>query len=269
MFGCNFIDFRGDDFPSPKAAEEGAERLTELLLLAGAKRGYGASFTGGALSFSTEMKQKYREDTGKSLVEDQVGVTVYERPADIKGFFAQGSAIEQVDAISHYISEVANCKLPLTERQRIALELLNDTYFEPSADTVFVMSITAVEALCPEQAPTKFFQSVVSKLIFAVRSLERIFTVLRRLEWQCDMEELRKKLEGLRSRGSVRQGYLVKLRLLLDRGVAKEFDKLYGDRSAFVHEGKGRGSFSVKAPRARQIAMDLLFAEIAPSNTHP
>lgn len=263
IFGQNFIDLRGDDYPDAKAAEREAARLAQLLLLAGAKRGYGANLSGGAIRFSDVLKDGYRENTAKSLVEDRVGITVYEPPADIMGFHAQGSVLEQVDELSSYVAEVIDSKLPLTERQRIALELLNDTYFDPATDTAFVTSITAVEALCPEKVPSKFFQSLVAKLIFIVKILNKAARALGRSDWLSDTEELEKNLEGLKTRKSVRQGYMTKLRELLGREIAKEFDNLYKDRSAFVHDGRGRGSFIVKAPRARQIALDLLFAEVS------
>lgn len=59
------------------------------------------------------------------------------------------------DAITfeNHLGQVSAVNFPLTERQRIAAELINDTYFEPSPNAQFVLSITAVEALCPEKIP--------------------------------------------------------------------------------------------------------------------
>jgi hypothetical protein len=148
--------------------------------------------------------------------------------------------------------------------EKVALEFLNDTYFEASTDTIFILSITAAEALCPELRPTAFFQKVIAALMLLTKLLAGAFQILGLTAKYADMEELEKKLVGLRERGSVRQGYLTKMRALLGNAIAKEFDELYGDRSKFVHEGLGRGSFAIKAYRAREIAQRLLFAEIGP-----
>jgi hypothetical protein len=58
-------------------------QLAELLLLAGAKRGFGARLEGGDLRISEEIVRNFKEQTGKNLVADRTGITIYEPPAEI------------------------------------------------------------------------------------------------------------------------------------------------------------------------------------------
>jgi len=101
----------------------------------------------------------------------------------------------------------------------------------------------------------------VGVVISLIKSATRLVSLFRLEDKSADLDELRSKLEGLQKRGSVRQGYMTKLRTLFNNERAKEFDKLYDRRSKFVHDGRGRGSFIEDI--ALEIATELLFADIA------
>lgn len=197
------------------------------------------------------------------MVPDNGGLTVYEEPACFVRVGGRGIVSDDAATFENYLTTISTLNFPLSERQRIAAELINDTYFEPSPNSQFVLSITSVEALCPEKTPSSFFQRVVGGMITTVEIANRLATFFNKDDKAADLDELKSKLEGLQKRGSVRQGYLTKLRALLDNRRAKEFDNLYNRRSKFVHDGHGRGSFVEDAPRAREIATALLFAELA------
>jgi hypothetical protein len=262
VFGSNYIDLRSHGY-SEAEAKANAERLADRLLLVGAKAGYGVDLTQGHVAFSDELKTTHFLKHGENLIPDNGGVTIYEEPAFFMRFAAQGTVSEDVVSFDNHLGQIGSLNLPMTERQRIAAELINDTYFEPSLNAVFVLSITAVEALCPEKIPSAFFQSAVSVLVALLKAAHRL-AALFQLESRCaDLDDLISKLNGLQKRGSVRQGYMTKLRALFDRKRAKEFDNLYNLRSSFVHNGLGRGKFVGDGPRARQIATELLFADIA------
>ena len=262
VLGSNYIDLRSHGY-SEADARASAKKLSDMLLLVGAKAGYGVDLTQGQMAFSEELIAGHFQKHGEHLTPDNGGVTIYEEPAFFMRFTAQATVSEDVVSFENHLGQIGSLKLPMTERQRIAAELVNDTYFEPSLNAVFVLSITAVEALCPEKIPSAFFQSAVAVIVALVKGARRLAALFRLEDRVRDLDELISKLEGLQKRGSVRQGYMTKLHALFDRKRAREFDELYARRSGFVHNGIGRGSFVEDAPRARQIATELLFADIA------
>jgi hypothetical protein len=262
MLGSNYIDVRSHGYSEDDAKAE-AKKLADMLLLLGVKAGYGVDLAQGKMDFSEELKANHFKKHSEHLVPDNGGLTVYDEPAFFMRVGGHVTVSDDAVTFENYLGQVCTLKFPLTERQRIAAELINDTYFEPSPNAQFVLSITAVEALCPEKIPSPFFQSIVGVVISLIRSATRLVSLFRLEDKGADLDELRSKLEGLQKRGSVRQGYMTKLRTLFNNKRAKEFDKLYDRRSKFVHDGRGRGSFIEDAPRAREIATELLFADIA------
>jgi hypothetical protein len=262
MLGSNYIDVRSHGYSEDDAKTE-AKKLTDILLLVGVKARYGVDLAQGQMDFGERLKTDYFKSHNEHLVPDNGGLTVYEEPAFFMRVGGHVTVSDDAVTFENHLGQVSTLNFPLTERQRIAAELINDTYFEPSPNAQFVLSITAVEALCPEKIPSPFFQSIVGAVISLVSTATRLVSLFRLEDKDADLDELRSKLEGLQKRGSVRQGYMTKLRDLLDRKRAKEFDNLYDRRSKFVHDGRGRGSFIEDAPRAREIATELLFADVA------
>jgi hypothetical protein len=262
VFGTNYIDLRSYGY-SEEDAKANAEKLADTLLLVGVKAGYGVDLTQGHVAFGEELITNHFQKNGEYLTPDNGGVTIYEEPAFFMRLSAQGTVTDDVVSLDDHLEKIGSLNLPMTERQRIAAELINDTYFEPSLNAAFVLSITAVEALCSEKPPSAFFQSAVSVILALVKAAHRLSALFHFEDRGADLDDLTLKLKGLQKRGSVRQGYMTKLRTLFDHKRAKEFDDLYKRRSSFVHNGLGRGSFAVDAPCARQIAIELLFADIA------
>ena len=262
MLGSNYIDVRSHGYSEDSAKTE-AKKLADMLLLVGVKAGYGVDLAQGHIDFSKELRTDYFKKHNEHLVPDNGGLTVYEQPAFFMRVGGHLTVSDDAVTFQNHLGTIGTLNLPLSERQKIAAELINDTYFEPSPNAQFVLSITSVEALCPEKEPSPFFQRVVGVAISTVEIANRLATFFRKDDKAADLDELKSKLKGLQKRGSVRQGYLTKLRTLLDDKRAKEFDNLYNRRSKFVHDGHGRGSFIDDAPRAREIATALLFAELA------
>jgi hypothetical protein len=52
----------------------------------------------------------------------------------------------------------------LTANQRVAAELLNDSFFKMSPEACFLLRVSAVEALCPEAAQTDAFRKIVDSV---------------------------------------------------------------------------------------------------------
>jgi hypothetical protein len=142
----------------------------------------------------------------------------------------------------------------LTDRQRIAAELLNDSQFEMSDDARFLLRISAIEALCPQADLGLAFSHLVDRLL---SSMPVVGSGLH-------VEVISGALKNAR-RQSVRRACLAKITQLLEGQSARDFDKLYEQRSKFVHEGQLRGCLGEAAGRAYDLALALLLADIETS----
>lgn len=141
----------------------------------------------------------------------------------------------------------------MNESQRTCAALLNDSHFAVREEAVFVLLISAVEALCDQKDLPQTYAD-------AVRSLQDHLTGLT-LD-----TVVRKSLEGTLAyakKQSLRQAYLMKIRTLLDDQRADAFDQLYKLRSKFLHEGKGRGDLRGKIGEARELGVALFAADLA------
>ena len=75
------------------------------------------------------------------------------------------------------------------------------------------------------------------------------------------LKEVRDVLMRAR-RQSVRQACLGKIRFRLGREVGRQFYKLYGLRSSYLHEGEGRTTLREPATETLELANNLVRAEI-------
>jgi hypothetical protein len=140
----------------------------------------------------------------------------------------------------------------LTERQRIAAELLNDSLFQISSDASFLLRISAVEALCPQGAVSAEYLALAQTLRSAIPS-----GTLKE-----HRNAIEQTLKRETARQSVRSAYMSKFRQLLNDNKAGEFDELYKLRSKFLHDGFGRGNLLISANAAMDLAQELLLADV-------
>lgn len=144
----------------------------------------------------------------------------------------------------------------LTPNQRVAAELLNDSFFLMSPEARFLLRVSAVEALCPQADQTKVFSALVDRVIAAIPA---------EAENQ-DQHQIKEALSRVAKRQSVRSAYMSKIRQLLCNEKANRFDDLYAKRSKFLHDGRGRGTLGEAANAALEICRELLLADIAFGN---
>ena len=78
-----------------------------------------------------------------------------------------------------------------------------------------------------------------------------------------DATDIKNWLTQRKTRGTVRNGYMSKIRKLLSNKEAQQFEELYGKRSKLLHEGDGRGQLDEAAEQALTIATALLLADIS------
>jgi len=82
----------------------------------------------------------------------------------------------------------------LTANQRVAAELLNDSFFKMSPEASFVLRVSAVEALCPQADQTDGFKSIVYGLLTSITRNASI----------SDRDQVEQALKRLAARQSVR-----------------------------------------------------------------
>ncbi len=143
----------------------------------------------------------------------------------------------------------------LTANQRVAAELLNDSFFKMSPEASFLLRVSAVEALCPQADQTDAVRAIVSSVLASIPSAAP----------SPDRDQIEQGLKRLATRQSVRNAYTSKIRHLIGDDKVQKFDALYSRRSNFLHDGGGRGTLGDAADAALEIGLELLLADIAQS----
>jgi hypothetical protein len=140
----------------------------------------------------------------------------------------------------------------LTENQRVAGELLNDSMFNMTPEASFLLRVSAVEALCPQTDQTEAFKAIVDNVV----------TSIPKDAPSSDQDQIKQALKRLAKRQSVRSAYMSKIKQLIGDDKAKQFDTLYNKRSNFLHNGEGRGTLDRPAEEALDLGLELLLADM-------
>ena len=93
----------------------------------------------------------------------------------------------------------------LTANQRVAAELLNNSFFKMSPEASFLLRVSAVEALCPQAAQTDTFQTLV----------DSVRASIPKDTWSPDRDQIEQSLKRLAARQSVRSAYMSKITQLI------------------------------------------------------
>jgi hypothetical protein len=157
--------------------------------------------------------------------------------------------------LKQMMSAAVDSTISLTANQRVAAELLNDSFFKMSPEASFLLRVSAIEALCPQADQTDAFKTMV----------EGVLTSLPRDAPSSDRDQIKGALERLAARETVRRAYKSKIKRLIGDDKAKKFEALYGRRSTFLHDGSGRGTLGDAADATLEIGLELLLADIAQS----
>jgi hypothetical protein len=157
--------------------------------------------------------------------------------------------------LKEMMGAAADSATSLTANQRVAAELLNDSFFKMSPEASFLLRVSAIEALCPQPDQTDAFKTMV----------DGVLTSLPRDAPSSDRGQIERALKGLAARQSVRSAYTSKIKQLIGDGKAKKFDALYERRSNLLHNGSGRATLGDAADAALEIGLELLLADIAQS----
>ena len=228
---CDYADFR--------EAEASGERLQEVLLIAAAKRKVGVQF--------------YLRGAVKAINIYPAGLFELRDP----GLPLPTTLSDQ--ELKEMIGAAVESATSLTANQRVAAELLNDSFFKMSPEASFLLRVSAVEALCPQADQTDDFKNAVGGLLASKPKNTP----------NAHRDQIEQALKRLAARQSVRSAYMSKISQLLGVNKAKKFEALYGLRSNFLHDGTGRGTLGEAAHGAFEIGLELLLADIAHSTPMP
>jgi hypothetical protein len=135
------------------------------------------------------------------------------------------------DELKKMVGAAMESATSLTANQRVAAELLNDSFFKMSPEASFLQRISAVEALCPQDDQTDAFRTIVDSVLASIP----------RAAPRPDRDQIEQALKRLAARQSVRTAYMSKIRQLIGDDKAKKFDALYDRRSKFLHAAAGAG----------------------------
>jgi hypothetical protein len=159
------------------------------------------------------------------------------------------------DGLKEMMGAAVASATSLTANQRVAAELLNDSFFKMSPEASFLLRVSAVEAPCPQADQTDAFRSIVDGVLTSIPTNAP----------SSDRDQIEQALKRLAVRQSVRSAYTSKIKQLIGNDKGKKFDALYVRRSNFLHDGSGRGTLGDTADAALDIGLELLLADIAQS----
>jgi hypothetical protein len=253
--GGDRYTFIARGFADEASALASGRKFADLALAAGVTRhmGVDVGFDRPSLQFGRQFKENIEKATGKELRGDKIGLMTYQDGAvDIVRMEGALSTQTPLALFRGEMERWSGVVEWMTERQRTCAALLNDSHYAVQEEAQFVLLISAVEALCDQHALSPDYVEAVRNLEAHLATLQLGDTVRATLARTLDHAK----------RQSLRQSYMQKLRALLDDARARAFDDLYQLRSAFVHDGKGRGDLRSHIGKAREIGAALFEADL-------
>lgn len=242
-------------------AEAAGKLLRDVLLFAGTFYHWGIDigFDKSSTDFSDEAKRVAFKASGHVALPDVHGLTIYKDEPTLF-LSARGVAYTEI-ALSNFelhMHEVLSIAPYANDGHRLCANLLSDASYASRVEARFVLSVSAVEALCFDRG---LFQMRAEA---AARFTELVDSSILSNDDQLIFTEI---IEAGK-RPSVRRQYMGKIRELLGPVEANNFDKLYNLRSKLLHQGQGRGELSEAAAEAFAFAARLLKEDLSSSLTN-
>jgi len=225
-------------WPTREAAEAGGKRLSNMLLLALARNKVGVeSWPRRPGGFVTNAGLRWLgEKFGRRTLNDSIGLTVFESdPPPV--LIDPGRARPVLGTLPVRLVESFRALVPmeveLTERERVAIDLFNASFFEPAADTRLITLVMAIEALLDLECRPPESVALVDGFVAQVKGSalpegERD-SLVGSLGW------LRK--ESIRSAGRKMVRHRLGETVYGGRAASRFFDYCYELRSELVHGG--------------------------------
>jgi len=255
---------RGQEWASMERAQDAGSHLADVLalVLVGQRVGVEAWARRPGGRFFAAGLRMLEKQVGQRVLEDSPGLSVYETNPPAR--FASTGAVTLVrgaaaGSIVASFRKLAELRIELTERERIAIDLFNAAFFETAADTRLLTHVMAIEALLePIPRPAE-----------SVALVEEFLGMVQRSSLsQAERDSLSGSLRWLRQESIRSAGRrLVRERLgeaiYSKQSAQRFFDYCYELRSRIVHGGdirKARDEAAAAAAQLELFVADLLIS---------
>lgn len=255
---ARWLELKGGGYATEVEALRDGARAKEALMYAGGASQVGVDCGEDKATghVNKMLKLKLEKKTGKPVYDGIHGLAAYPEVeatfVDVRADVSVGRSIDRFR--NAFIDGLENLG-PFSDRQMIALELINGYQFEAPTTNRLLLAITAIEVLCERPKRSRSFIGLVDE-------------ILRAIEGQDGDSAEKARLKGLVAREKVESiGTSCRLRIqgMLGKDAARRFKVLYEQRSDAIHEGRRLPRASSAPHEAYQLAWRLLEAELRKS----
>lgn len=255
---AKWLSVRLSGFDSAEAACKHALDLKDRLLLLGIIRSMGFDFGHDKITSAlfSAFRRQLEETSGQSIRDNVHGLDVFEDdPERDTRFFTINATVTVSEPPAQFVASfqrIRAARLVFSERQRVALELINDSLFPASPDAQLLIRVAAMEVLCSAGPRPDGQQVLLARLIEVLDAAGAT---------DDDKAPLREML--LRGKHeTIGHACRRKVADLLGPGRIDEFRQVYRARSRLVHVGEGRGQNAAIAGTALTLALALVAADL-------
>jgi hypothetical protein len=225
----------GPDFYSREDADRAGRAFETALLIALARIRVGADFGQRAVDsvLTSHGLRWLEEQRGERVLNDAHGLMVYEAHPDPKFVLPHSTATRAVNrqAFVEAFRDAVRVGWHLSGRERLAFDLFNSAFFQPTPDSKFLLLVMAIEALIEPSARSQEAQEHVRLLVSLTKSAKisehEKASMLGSIRWlsKDSISAAGKKLAATRLHGRTYAG----------RTAAELFAHAYQVRSNLVH----------------------------------
>ena len=222
-----------EGFNSIEEASLEAEILRSNLLSAGALLGIGIEIKGNGKEFLYPGNIQKRDSNGLRYYIDPDYITIFQN--DKKNVFVEmGSPkLKSLISINRLLWALKNGiskRVLLEEKERLAFDLYNNTFFQTNSKARFLIFVTIIELLTEQK-------SIEANLILEVEE------VIKNLS-QMSPVGLKLVVEGLNrlKKASIQENCRDLIKKHLGNEASSEWGKIYNIRSGLTHDGRIRCS---------------------------
>jgi len=253
-----WVSVRHSGYATADEARDIAGKLRCQLLAAGTIKWMGFDFGHDAntAQMSDAFRSEMEQQQGCRIRNNVHGLDVFEEdPVLATKFFsmsATGTVTMRTDAFAQAMASINGESLMFSDRQLVAMELLNDSIFPASTDSQFLTRVSAMEVLCERGRRSADEVAALNSLAITLKELKL---------GDEDRDSLRQYiLNGKKE--SISDACRRRIGELLGPEKVKVMERIYKARSRLVHAGEGRGQTGEIAGEALTLATDLLRADI-------
>ena len=262
----NHLIFKSEGWASEEDAAIAAAKYSDALKLSLARLRIGADFgtrqpKSGFTHAGLEMLEA---KTGRRVMNDTLGIIVFESELQPLFVSAQADILIGVpqDRFERVLSYAIYHPRPLTDRERLSLDLFNASFFQKSPESRFIMLVMAVEALLELAPRPPKAKAHVETLIRTTQESDSLSdeernSLLGSLKWLLD--------ESINQAGRRLAESRLGVRVYAKKSAPSFFSYCYDLRSRLVH-GKypllEQGEIGSAAAQLEVFVSDLLSGQL-------